>query len=541
MVGRDYVSGAMENTTATLHGAGAYKSNRELADANAWETTVAHELFHQWFGDYVTTESWSNITVNESFADFSELLWEEHKYGKDFGDAENYTKQQNYLQSRNSTDKNLVRFQYADKEEVFDAVSYTKGGRILNMLRHYLGDTVFFKGLNTYLTTNKFKNGEAQQLRLALEEASGKDLNWFFNEWYYGAGNPDVTIAYDRAEEAGKEKITITQKQAGQLFQFPVSIDVYNGDRKSRQDFWVRDSVNVFNVSTNGGEPTWINVDGDKTMLWRKDDRKPAAWFVQQYNGSSLYVDKVEALTYLAANFDSSNAQRAVFANALSDRYHGIRQLALNFYSRHTDLMTPAEAALVYSTAQNFYHNPTRALAIDLLAKKGNKTYTEFYKKAVFDSSYSVAGAALEALFNSDMAVAQSLQPTLSKDARGRLQSSLTIIDYAKKTNADADSVIAAYKRLSVFERINMVKPLMYYLVNVTDLKAFKQVVAPVLESTGRAGAFGGGRLGGLRNLINDNINWLLQKKEAALAADPNNKDLQEQIKYVHDKQAAGA
>ena len=69
IVGRDYVSGAMENTTATLHGEGAYQNARELKDGNSWEDVIAHELFHQWFGDYVTYESWSNITVNESFAE----------------------------------------------------------------------------------------------------------------------------------------------------------------------------------------------------------------------------------------------------------------------------------------------------------------------------------------------------------------------------------------------------------------------------------------------------------------------------------------
>src|ERR1700761_4280712 len=91
IVGRDYVSGAMENTTSTLHEASAQQDARQLTDGNAWESVVAHELFHQWFGDLVTTESWSNLTVNESFADYSETLWSEYKYGKDAGDAVNFT------------------------------------------------------------------------------------------------------------------------------------------------------------------------------------------------------------------------------------------------------------------------------------------------------------------------------------------------------------------------------------------------------------------------------------------------------------------
>ncbi|WP_448633606.1 M1 family metallopeptidase [Pedobacter panaciterrae] len=189
IVVRDYVSGAMENTTATLHGAYVQRTPREMLDENFGqaESTIAHELFHQWFGDYVTAESWSNLTVNESFANYSEYLWAEHKYGKDAADAHNYEDMSQYLGSKKEALKNLVRFHYADKEEVFDAVSYQKGGRILNMMRNYLGDKVFFKGLNIYLKQNAFKNGEAHQLRLAMEEASGQDMNWFFNQWYFNA------------------------------------------------------------------------------------------------------------------------------------------------------------------------------------------------------------------------------------------------------------------------------------------------------------------------------------------------------------------
>lgn len=142
MVGRDYVSGAMENTTATLHQESAQQDARELMDGNSWEGTIAHELFHQWFGDYVTCESWSNLTVNESFANYSQVLWDEYKYGKDAGDAENYKDMQGYLQS-GSASKDLVRYHYKDKEDMFDAVSYNKGGRILHMLRNYVGDDAF--------------------------------------------------------------------------------------------------------------------------------------------------------------------------------------------------------------------------------------------------------------------------------------------------------------------------------------------------------------------------------------------------------------
>jgi aminopeptidase N len=222
IVGRDYVSGAMENTTATIHQESAYQDARELLDGNSWEGTIAHELFHQWFGDYVTSESWSNLTLNESFANYSEYLWEEYKYGKDAADAHHFQDMQGYLMS-GSENKDLVRFHYGNKEDMFDAVSYNKGGRILHMLRAYVGDSAFFKSLNNYLTTNKFKSAEAHQLRLAFEEVTGKDLNWFWNQWYFGAGHPKLDITSTYNADAKQVTVIVKQTQAGdKLFKLPV-------------------------------------------------------------------------------------------------------------------------------------------------------------------------------------------------------------------------------------------------------------------------------------------------------------------------------
>jgi len=239
IVGRDYVSGAMENTTATLHQESANQDARELADGNIWEDVISHDLFHQWFGDYVTAESWSNLTLNESFANYSEVLWRQYNYGNDAADEQNYNDMQGYIQSQ-SDKKDLVRFFYRDKEDMFDAVSYNKGGRILHMLRNFVGDSAFFKSLNLYLTTNKFKSAEAHQLRLAFEEITGKDLNWFWNQWYFGAGHPKLDINYNYDDANKKVWVVVKQTQTSdKIFKLPVAIDLYNGANKTRYHVWV--------------------------------------------------------------------------------------------------------------------------------------------------------------------------------------------------------------------------------------------------------------------------------------------------------------
>ncbi|HEY0262800.1 MAG TPA: M1 family metallopeptidase, partial [Chitinophagales bacterium] len=176
---RDYVSGAMENTSATLHGDFLQRTKRQLIDEKR-EDIIAHELFHQWFGDLVTCESWSNIPLNESFATYGEYLWNEHKYGNFYADWKQYAQAQAYFRESQFKNVDLIRYYYRNREDMFDRHSYSKGGAILKMLRAYVGDSAFFKSLNLYLKTNQFKSVEVHNLRLAFEEVTGRDMNTFF-------------------------------------------------------------------------------------------------------------------------------------------------------------------------------------------------------------------------------------------------------------------------------------------------------------------------------------------------------------------------
>ncbi|MDB5271504.1 MAG: peptidase, partial [Hymenobacter sp.] len=277
IVARDYVSGAMENTTATLHGEQVQMTDRELIDREyGSESVIAHELFHQWFGDYVTAESWSNITVNETMADFSEGLYAEHKYGRDAADAHYYRYLRRYLSSPRDAAKTLVRFHYDEQEEVFDLVSYQKGGAIMDMLRTYLGDDVFFAGLQKYLKDNALGNGEAHQMRLAFEAVSGQDFNWFWNQWYFAPGHPVVTIdyAWDAAKKA--ETVTVKQTQAGQTFRLPFTIDYYVSGKVQHQPVTMTEATQTFTMPLSA-KPDLVNVDANKKTLWLKTDNKTAA------------------------------------------------------------------------------------------------------------------------------------------------------------------------------------------------------------------------------------------------------------------------
>jgi len=458
IVVRDYVSGAMENTSATLHGEYVQETPRELLDAyyDAGRSTIAHELFHQWFGDLVTCESWSNLTVNESFADFSEMLWAEHKYGKDEGDAHSYTALQNYLGSPDASSKDLVRFHYDDKEDVFDVVTYQKGGRILNMLRNYLGDAAFFKGLNIYLKTNQFKNGEAQQLRLAEEEASGLDLNWFFNQWYYGAGHPVLNISYKWDDASKTETVYLQQTQDGQTFKLPFAVDIYAGGKKERHKVWMNDKADTLTFSA-ASKPDLVNVDGDKVLLCAKTDNKSLEEFEFQYANAPLFLDRFEAINAVAGHQSDKGAQKVLIA-ALRDKYYGLRIKAIRALNMSNDDVHNAALPVLASLAQTDENTLVRAAALSALAKLKMAGNMDIFKQAISSQSYAIQGAALTGINSLEPKEALTLAKGFEKDNKGALTQAIVTVYSTSGGDDQWSYVFNAYNAAAPQGRFNMIR-----------------------------------------------------------------------------------
>ena len=477
IVGRDYVSGAMENTTATLHQESAYQNARQLVDGNRWEEVIAHELFHQWFGDLVTTESWSNITLNESFADYSETLWDAFRHGKDAGDEKIESDREAYLSDPADEKLDLVRFYYADKEDVFDQVSYPKGGAILHMLHTWLGDSAFFKSLNLYLNTYRFKSTEAQQLRLAFESVTGEDLNWFWNEWYYGNGQPDLTINYDYSNGTERVIIDQTQTDAG-IFKFPLAIDVYNGGAsKTRYRVWVQDKSDTF-YFPSATKPSLVNVDAEKVLLCRKTDNKSADEFEQQYKYGGNYMDRREALEYFADNKLSN------LAMGLSDPYHGLRLLTLEKIEQSKGYSVPSVLATIESIADRDPDKLVQAKALEILVKLNDPKYEPLFQKYVNDSSYSVSGQALDGLMKLHPSEAYNLAKKYSKDAKGKLGEVVSKSIMANATEEDFDIVYKAFKDVPLSQaKIREAIQFGNYLATLKDSSHVREGVDAIMDT----------------------------------------------------------
>ncbi|MFN5254200.1 MAG: M1 family aminopeptidase [Chitinophagaceae bacterium] len=473
--GKDYVSGAMENTTATLHSDAVQQDARELVDENAWESTIAHELFHQWFGDLVTAESWSNLTVNESFADYSQTLWEEHSKGKDAGEYENYKGLRNYLSSPADAEKDLVRFYYKDREDMFDLVSYQKGGRVLNMLRHYVGDEAFYASLNKYLTDNQFKNGSAIKLKLAFEAVTGKDMNWFFNQWYFGSGHPYVRITqnYDAAKKQVMVKLQQTQVQ-DKIFTLPIGIDVYVQGKRNHYDVWSKNRVDSFYFDA-AVAPDNVNVDNDKVLLWSKDESKPLEQFAYQMNHARNFLDRLEAVQEASENEVNSIAA-GILKKGLQDSFYVIRAAAMTAYNPKT-LDSVTEAA-IFTIASKDVNKSNRETAIDIIGSLEKDSYKKYFIDWTKDSSYSVSGAALEALEKLDSTMAKEIAYKESKNTtKKRLNTAVTNIITKYGDESVFDFVASKYEALNIqsSEKFYMTTSFAQLLIKTADPVKFKK------------------------------------------------------------------
>ena len=475
IVCRDYVSGAMENTTATLHGEQVQMTDRELLDREYQsESVIAHELFHQWFGDYVTAESWSNITVNESMADFSEALYAQHKYGQEASDAHNYRYLQAYLASTRDAGKNLVRFHYNNREDVFDLVSYQKGGAIVQMLRTYLGDDVFFAGLKKYLTDNKFGNGEAHQMRLAMEAVSGQDLNWFYNQWYFGSGHPVVTIDYGWDAGTKTQRVTIKQTQPGQVFELPLAIDYYVNGKAQRQRVLLTEASQTFTMPL-AARPELVNVDAEKFTLWQKTDNKSLAEYLYQYRHAPLYVDRREALTAALAQQAASPAARAVVLAALRDKFYQLRVAAIEGLQLDDKAVAKAAAPTLHQLATTDPDTHVRAAALVGLGLLKDKKDAKLLTAALGSQSYEVQGAGLQALAEIDAPGALARAKALEPDSH--LAEAITNV-YALHGSAEQwPYVRAAYDAATGRSRSSLVPAMVHMLASLDDPTAFGENV----------------------------------------------------------------
>jgi aminopeptidase N len=429
VVVRDFVSGAMENTTASVFMEDLNVNSRELIDYN-WDDIIAHELIHQWFGDLVTCESWANLPLNESFATYGEYLWKNYKYGKDEADFHLWEELQTYLHEAEEKQVDLIRYHYDHEDDMFDSHSYAKGGLILHLLRNYVGDEAFFAALEYYLKSHAYGKAEAHELRLAFEQVSGEDLNWFFNQWFFDAGHPVLKIEEDHDSNAETLKIKVWQEQDTDLFpifKLPLTLDVWQKGTKTQYLIEIDKPYQEFDFE-NIVSPDMVLLDSDHVLVGEINHQKTLKQWKFQYDHYENSVrSRYIAFTNLKDKIEDPISAEVV-KGALLDDFWGIREEALMIIEGDTTgLFSDVEESIVIMAKEDS-SSLVRAQAIAVLNTHSGVEYIEIYRAGLYDSSYTVAGSALYAYLQTEPEDASSLVQSLKDENNFNISSS--IADY---------------------------------------------------------------------------------------------------------------
>ncbi len=437
VVVKDFVSGAMENTTAVIFGDFVQKDKRALVD-NGNDAIVAHELFHHWFGDLVTCESWANLTLNEGFANYSEYLWFEHKYGKDRAELHRYNEMQTYLYtSEGGNTHPLIHYHYADKEDMFDAHSYNKGGLVLHMLRNYLGDGAFFSSLNKYLVDNAYSAVEVDELRMAFEDTVGEDLNWFFDQWYLAEGHP--ILEYDYLFDTNTNVLSIDMEQVQDPenhfspFILPMTLQIIYPDGSSEYlDYVMTESKVNVPIELNK-EPLLVLPDAQGVLLMEILHSYNIEESLAMFQYAENYTLRYRGLN----NLSSEEFSDSFIVNALKDPHHIFRRYVLENLSED---QIKAHFDIIRSLAVEDPHSQVREAAIDCFPISSNPINEQILlNTAKTDSSYLPILSAINIMRQIDMNKAKTMANSVEKSLDSKVISTVAQL-YANDAEEDHSS-----------------------------------------------------------------------------------------------------
>jgi aminopeptidase N len=399
---RDFEGGGMENITATTLADTVVHDQRAQVDASS-DGVVSHELAHSWFGDMVTCRDWSDLWLNESFATLSEAMWTESERGRDEYLYEMRSNQGTYFQAWfRGVRHPIVSRTYNDPDDLFDAYVYQRGAAVLNMLKFVLGDEMFWKAVRHYLVKYQWQNVDTSQLISAIQESTGQNLQWFFDEWVYKMGHPEFTIAttYDGTHAL---KVNVTQAvvipsgadaaQFPRLFTMPVDIGITTtaGERIHRVLIDKLENEFTFEVDS---KPLIVNFDRGNHLIKLVRSRKSDDELAYQVTHDADVMGRVNAATSLLFR-STEPVVNALSEAVLRDNFWGVRLEAARALSAiRTDA---CRAALLGAVKDK--DSRVRAAAITGLGQLKDPRLADLFEKVIAtDESYYVVAAAAYSL-----------------------------------------------------------------------------------------------------------------------------------------------
>ncbi len=323
---QNFTEGGMENVSAiTL-------TNTTLHDKDAEPQVnstnlVSHETAHQWFGDLLTCRDWNDAWLNEGFAQFFEALYGQHAFGNDHYTYEMNQNHQQVVMADKRERQATYYARYNSPDDVFSVYIYQRGASILNMLRHMLGDQLFFKAIRLYVQRNQFHNVDTHDLERAFQAATGRNLNWFFREWIYKGGHPIFDVKYNYDQDSHKLLMTVDQTQKVDsltpVYRVPVDIFIETPSQKITKTVWIDSLNNPYSFDVNE-KPLMVNFDEGHYLLDEVNVKKSEPELVYQLKNDKDVVGRIWAADQLAKE-KGDEAEKALAASLKDDSFWAVR------------------------------------------------------------------------------------------------------------------------------------------------------------------------------------------------------------------------
>lgn len=327
----DFIHGGMENagmtinTETTLHPARSHEFYRHRTNA-----LLAHELAHQWFGDLVTLNDWAEAWLNEGFASYFEDLWIEHRWGRDRFQLSMRNSQRSGIASAR-TRRSTVHHRYVHTDDLFNSYAYSRGASVLHMIRGLLGDSLWWSAINRYVNDNYAGTVETVDLKRAIESVTGREMDWFFDQWIYHGGHPELSVTTDYDAERGMLTVEVEQTQTidevTPLFRIPLDIEWVTGDSRGRQTLEINDKHSTFYLPL-ADKPDYVLIDPDGWLLAEIDYKPSQAALLKQARDMQRVLARRAAIGQLGERSKSDEAMAVLTHTLRSDPMSNLRSAA---------------------------------------------------------------------------------------------------------------------------------------------------------------------------------------------------------------------
>lgn len=384
----DFIFGGMENTGCSTMMDRTLHDGRAHLDFSSDEL-VAHELAHQWFGDLVTCRAWAEGWLNEGFATYMASLWMEHDEGK------NEFLYDLWLHARRYFEEDVRRYRrpivtrrYQEPVDLFDRHLYEKGARVLHLLRCELGDTAFFDGVSNYVKKHARGAADTDDLRRALEESSGRNLERFFDDWVRAGGHPDVSVEYSYDATAKLAVLTLAvgpRAETGRPWALNIPVRIHCGANVITRTLKLDTESQRFPIPVTD-RPTRVVVDPDDTILKTLRLRLPEELLINQLREDPSAMARIRAV-FALQDLPTKASLDALEKALLSDAFWGVQAdaatalgemrggRALQILTNALSKVTHPKARRAVVRALGNWQHPDAARALEERLKQGDASY----------------------------------------------------------------------------------------------------------------------------------------------------------------------